>query len=108
MNRRILGVFLGVAFVAFSAFTFWLAGQTGYFGFLEVMGRELWALQLGLDLVIACVLLLPYVLRDAKRRGIPAWPIVVATATLGTIPLLAYYAWRFLADAEPRLSEGRP
>ena len=52
--------------------------------------RERWGLQVLVDLTIALVLLMPHLIRDARARGIPAWPFVVATVFLGSMGPLAY------------------
>jgi hypothetical protein len=99
--------FLVPALVLF-AFGIWsttVVLEHGYFGFIEVAMREPWAMQVLLDLGISCVLLLSFwLVPDARRRGIPVWPYVLATATLGSIGPLAYLVHRELKGEAPASS----
>ena len=74
----------------FGAFSVWVVAGHGYTGFLSLAAREPWALQMLLDLVIACSFAIGWMRQDAKRRGITAWPFVVMTILLGSIGLLGY------------------
>ena len=88
-----LVVALGVL-VAFTVYSLWVVAGHGYTGFLVLAWREPWAMQMLLDLVIACSFALGWMLPDARKRGIAAWPFVVTTVFLGSIGLLAYYVVR--------------
>ena len=83
-----------VVLAAFGAYSIWVVWSYGYFGFLSLAGREPWAMQMLLDLVIACSFGSGWMLADARRRGIAAWPFVLATVALGSIGLLAYVVRR--------------
>jgi hypothetical protein len=77
----------------------------GYTGFLTLAGREPWALQMLLDLVLGLSFAAGWMRGDARRRGIAAWPYIVVTLFLGSIGLLAYVVRRGLgatASATPR------
>jgi hypothetical protein len=74
----------------FGAYSIWVVAGHGYTGFLSLAAREPWALQMLLDLVIACSFGIGWMLPDAKKRGITAWPFVVTTVFFGSIGLLAY------------------
>lgn len=47
-----------------------------------------------LDLVIALTVASTVVRRDALKRGIAAWPWMIATAALGSIGMLGYFVYR--------------
>lgn len=82
--------------VPFTAFSSWVVAQHGYLGFLTLAGREPWGLQVLLDLVIACVLVVQWMVRDARSRGLPSAPYVALTLFLGSIGPLAYLVHRGL------------
>lgn len=86
-----------VALVAFLAFTLYSAEVTlthGYLAFLDVPLRGGWALQITLDLVVAASVAALWLVPDAKRHGLPAWPFLAMLPFLGSIGLLAYLATR--------------
>ncbi len=83
-----------IAFVAFTTYTLWVMAQDGILGFLELAGREPWGLQLLADLLVMLTLFAIWVHQDAKKRGVAAWPWVVATLTLGSMGALAYLVHR--------------
>jgi hypothetical protein len=85
-----------VILAAFGAFSLWVIYGHGYTGFLALAGREPWALQMLLDLVLALSFALGWLRADARRRGIAAWPYFVATLFLGSIGVLAYVVRRGL------------
>ncbi|NVB83923.1 MAG: DUF2834 domain-containing protein [Kofleriaceae bacterium] len=80
----------------FGAYSVWVVAAHGYTGFLSLAGREPWGMQMLLDLVIACSFGVGWMVRDARKHGIAAWPFVVVTVFLGSIGLLAYVARRGL------------
>jgi hypothetical protein len=86
-----------IVLVAFGTFSVWVAAGHGLVGFVGLVGREPWALQMLLDLAIACWIAIGWVIGDARKRGIAAWPFIAATVLAGSIGLLAYLvrrAWR--------------
>lgn len=84
---------------AFGTYSLWVVAGHGYTGFLSLAGREPWALQMLLDLVIACSFGIGWMRRDARPRGIAIWPFAIATVALGSIGLLGYVVWRGFARA---------
>ena len=80
----------------FGAFSVWVVAGHGYFGFLSLARREPWALQMLLDLVIACSFGVGWMHADAKKRGLTSWPFVPVVLFFGSIGLLAYVAVRGL------------
>ncbi|MEL6759163.1 MAG: hypothetical protein AAFP04_02065 [Myxococcota bacterium] len=94
MNERtVSGLSLGVG-IPFTVYSMMVIVEHGYLGFLSLAIRESWAMQMLLDIVIACGALCAFVRADARRRGIASWPFLVATLFLGSIAPLAYYAAR--------------
>jgi len=87
MNRRLLAAIVLVPFAAFSS---WVVWRHGYFGFLSLARAEPWALQMLLDLVIACSIAIGWMRADARKHGVNALPYVIATLALGSIGPLAY------------------
>ena len=83
-------------FVPFTAFSFWVIAQSGVTGLFPVL-REPWGAQVFLDLVIAMTVASTVVARDARARGLRAWPWYVAMGALGSIGLLGYFVYRDLA-----------
>ncbi len=81
---------LYVIFFDFLAYTAYVVWQDGYFGFIGASMAGLWNIQIFLDLVIALLLFLTWMLGDAKERGVNAWPYVIATFFLGSIAPLWY------------------
>lgn len=81
----------------FGAYSVWVVAGQGLSGLVAVVSAEPWALQVLLDLVIACSFAVGWLVHDARRRSIAAWPFVIATLLVGSIGLLGYVVWRGLA-----------
>ena len=94
MTKTLILVALFLGFTIPSAL---LTMDTGYLAWLELVRDERWALQLFVDLAIACGVFIGWLWKDAPARGLPRWPYVLATATLGSIGILAYLIHRRLA-----------
>lgn len=91
---------LAIALVVFVAFTGWsitVAIANGPTGFLSLAAREPWAMQMLLDLVISLIVATGWVRGDAKQRGLPWLPYVVAAPILGSPAVLAYLVHREFA-----------
>jgi hypothetical protein len=91
----------GVLLAVFGGFSTWVVITQGYFGFLSLAGRERWALQMLIDLVIALTIATSWMMADARKRRIASWPYVVATLALGSLGVLAYCARRAFAPLTP-------
>lgn len=100
-SSRIVAVIAGAILVAFTAYSLWVIDGYGYTGFLELAGREPWALQMLLDLVMALFVALGWLRADARKRGIAAWPYVVIAVFLGSIGLLLYLVRRAIPTRRP-------
>lgn len=81
----------------FGTFSLWVVFTQGYAGFLSLSAREPWALQMLLDLVIACSFVIAWMVKDARKHGITVWPYVAMTFPLGSIGVLVYLVRRGLA-----------
>ena len=93
MTRTIVPL---VVLVLFGGFTGVLLVEDGFPALIALVLRERLALQMLLDITIAIVLFLTWMIPDAKKRGIPAWPYVVTCLFLGSIGALAYLVHRGL------------
>lgn len=89
MNNRLVATAVLIPFLAFSL---WVVATCGPLGFLDLAGREPWALQLLLDLAITSAFSIHWMLRDARVTGRNAWPFVVGTIAVGSIAALVYIA----------------
>ncbi|MBP9205277.1 MAG: hypothetical protein KBG28_15005 [Kofleriaceae bacterium] len=99
MTTRTTSQLAAVVLVAFTAFSLWVVAEDGLLGFLWLAGREPWALQMLLDLVIAFALVTRWLVPDARARQITAWPYLVLIAGTGSIGGLAYLVRRGLGAA---------
>ena len=79
---------------AFGAFSIWVVATRGYLGFLELARDDRWALQMLIDLAIACSFAIGWMRHDARKRGIKTWPYIVMTILLGSIGVLVYVVRR--------------
>ena len=95
MQRKAL--IAAAVLVPFVVYSLWVVAGFGYTGFLAVAWREPWAMQMLLDLVIACSFGIGWMSHDARKRSISPWPFIVTTLALGSIGLLAYVVRRGLA-----------
>jgi hypothetical protein len=75
---------------AFSAFTLWVLAQTGLVGFYEQLLGTPAGWQVFADIVIALVLVLAWMWRNAADNGRRFWPYAIVTLTLGSIGPLLY------------------
>ena len=94
MQRKAL--IAAAVLVPFVAYSLWVVAGFGYTGFLALAWREPWAMQMLLDLVIACSFGLGWLFADARKHSITTWPFVVATVLLGSVGLLGYVVVRGL------------
>jgi hypothetical protein len=85
-----------VIFVVFTAWSGTIVASHGLLGAFTLAAREPWAAQLFVDLALSCFVLWSFLRHDAKKRGIPALPYILATAALGSIGVFAYLIHREL------------
>lgn len=91
MARFVLAL---VAFLAFTGYSLEVTFTEGYFGFLEVPMLGGWATQITLDLGVALFVGSLWLVPDAKKHGLPAWPFLAALPFLGSVGMLAYLVAR--------------
>lgn len=89
-----LFVALLVVFVALVTYSAIVTFDYGLIGFLKAAVDNTAVVQVLLDLVISLTIALSFVYGDARRRGLPFAPYLVATVCLGSIGLLAYLLHR--------------
>ena len=88
MNRRPLAIVLLVPFLALTLWALFEVGLTGILGTLRSPGGA----QVFVDLIIALVLLLTFLVPHARSRARNPWPWVLLTFALGSIAPLLYFA----------------
>ncbi|MGB8329068.1 MAG: hypothetical protein WCE62_03000 [Polyangiales bacterium] len=81
-------------FAAFSIYTALVVVDHGYIGFVDLALTGGWAAQIFIDLCIALLLFILWMVGDAREHGISAWPYVVAILTTGSVGALAYLVHR--------------
>jgi hypothetical protein len=94
MQRSLIIVTL-IPFGALSGIALW---QHGYWGIIAPHFQSFGAGQVFADLVIALVLVMVWLWRDAKTTGRNPWPWLVATLTLGSFGPLVYLLTRKSAE----------
>lgn len=90
MQRTLLVVTL-VLFGALSAAALW---QHGYFGIFALHFQTFGGAQVLTDLVIALVLVMVWMWRDAKASGRNIWPWIAITLAFGSFGPLLYLLTR--------------
>lgn len=85
---------LWIVLLAFSAYTGWVIVTDGYMAFVDAAIAGPAAIQIAIDLVIALVLFLGWMIADARQRQATVWPYVAITLCLGSIGPLLYLVRR--------------
>ncbi|MBS2015415.1 MAG: DUF2834 domain-containing protein [Deltaproteobacteria bacterium] len=88
--------------VPFTIFSVEVVLKAGPLGFLGLAGREPWGMQMLLDLSIALFINCTWMRRDARERGLPYLPYLLATVLLGSIGTLSYLVHRAFASQPSR------
>lgn len=70
--------------------------EEGYFAIFRIAFTDLAAGQIFSDLAVSLVLISVWMIRDARARGLNAWPFVLAMLPLGSFAWLAYLLVREL------------
>lgn len=83
-----------IALVVFGVWTGSIVLAHGYTGFLAIALADAWAAQMLVDLTIALLIVLGWLVGDARARGRSPWPWVVLTLFLGSIGPLLYLSLR--------------
>ncbi len=89
INRRTLAIILLVPFAVLTAYA---VATVGYIGIFDYHRHSPAGWQVFADLVIALVLVLTWLIADARRAGRSPWPWVGATLLLGSLGPLLYLA----------------
>ena len=76
--------------LVFGAYTLYAIAQVGYFGIWAAGFSSSGALQVLLDLVIACLLISSWMVNDARATGRNPWPYVLITLAAGSFGPLFY------------------
>jgi hypothetical protein len=92
MSSRLITLL--VVLVGFSGLTGLALMDVGYFGIIEPHFKSWGAAQVFVDLVILAVLSCLWMIRDARARGVSAWPFIAITLVLGSFGPLFYLAAR--------------
>jgi hypothetical protein len=101
---KALKILLAVVLVDFLALTAWVLAQYGFVGFYR------WALHnsattlMLVDLSISLVLVMAWMRRDARERGVSVLPYLLLTLAIGSAGPLLYLLRR--GNSEPRLAAG--
>lgn len=83
--------------VPFTAFSFFVVAEHGLSGLVPIL-REGWGQQLFVDLVIALLVALSWMVPEARTKGINPWPYVAGTVVLGSIGVLGYLVHRGVVE----------
>lgn len=89
-------IILLVVIAAFGALSTLALMDVGYFGVIAPHFRSWGGAQVFADLVILAVLACLWMVRDARERGLPAWPFILITLFLGSFGPLLYLVAREL------------
>lgn len=91
MTQRNLAVLMAIPFLILSAYALM---QVGYIGIFDYHRHSPAGWQVFADLVIALVLVLSWMIPEAKSRGDNPWPWVALTLFAGSIGPLGYLIFR--------------
>jgi len=103
MSNRSIMLLLVIA--AFGALSVLALQDVGYFGIIAPHFQSWGGAQVFADLTILAVLFCIWMVRDARRRGVAAWPFILMTVFLGSFGPLLYLVTRELrAPAEQKVA----
>ncbi|MEM1156080.1 MAG: hypothetical protein AAGI44_18235 [Pseudomonadota bacterium] len=96
MNTRALAIILLVPFTVLTAYA---VLQVGYIGIFDYQRHSPAGWQVFADLVIALLLVLTWLIADARRNGRNPWPWVLVTLLSGSFGPLLYLIFAPRASA---------
>lgn len=99
MNGKQIGI--GLVLLDFVALTAYAVYHHGYLAFFDFHAANAIQVQIFIDLIIALTIVIGWMWRDAKARGISPIPYVVMTLFLGSIGPLVYLFRREATEAHP-------
>lgn len=85
---------LVIVIIAFAALTAWAVHRVGLLGIFTAATADPGAVQIFIDLVIACTLAVIWMIDDARRHGLNPWPWVLLTVLAGSFGPLFYLVRR--------------
>ena len=94
-NKRTLAI---IILIPFTALTVYAVQQVGYIGICDYQRHSPAGWQDIIDLVIALVLVLSWLIPEARRAGRNPWPWVIVTLLAGSFGPLLYLVF---AGSEP-------
>ncbi len=97
MSKRILAIIL---LIPFTVLTVYAVTEVGYIGIFDYHRHSPAGWQVITDLVIALVLLLTWLIPEARRSGRNPWPWVLVTLLAGSFGPLLYLVFA------PRVADG--
>jgi len=83
-----------VLLIPFTILTLYAVSDVGYIGIFDYHRHSSAGWQVFADLVMALILVMCWMVKDAKARGRSVWPWIAVTLTLGSIGPLLYLALR--------------
>ena len=89
--QKTLAILILIPFTALTVYAVW---DVGYFGIFDYQRHSSAGWQVFADLVIALVLVLTWMIPEAKRQGRNVWPWVLVTLVAGAFGPLLYLATR--------------
>lgn len=89
-----------LALIPFSLLTVYAVMEVGYIGIFDYHRHSPAGWQVFTDLVIALVMVLAWMIPNARETGRNPWPWVVLTLTMGSIGPLLYFAFEPSHSAE--------
>lgn len=99
LNLRLFSIML---LVPFSLLTLYAITQVGYLGILDYHRHSPAGWQVMADLVVALLLVLAWLVPNARAHGRNPWPWIAITLTMGSIGPLLYLA------LSPKARESQP
>ncbi len=88
-HLKMTSILMLIPFLILTAYAVW---DVGLIGIPEYHLHSSAGWQVFTDLVIALIMLLFFLVRDARQRGVNPWPWVVASMFTGSIAPLVYFA----------------
>jgi hypothetical protein len=91
-----------LALVAFVGWSLWWVHDEGLPGLFALLVEHDWGAQVFVDLCISLSVAWAFIRPDARARGLPLVPYVLATPFVGSIALLTYLVHRELRALRAR------
>jgi hypothetical protein len=100
MSRRLITLLVVIA--GFGVLSTIALMDVGYIGIVAPHFHSWGGAQVFADLVILAVLACRWMVEDARRRGMRAWPFILVTVFFGSFGPLSYLIAREMRSASPR------